>query len=54
MIAVAAGAHAAGDVGGYLTYGAGAPVFSSGKCVHTLEWQRGMQLANCSLAKTQN
>ena len=47
MIAVGTGAHAADDVAGYLTYGAGRPVTSSGKCVHTLEWQPGMQLADC-------
>jgi len=47
MIALACGAHAADDVSGYLTYGAGQPVISSGKCVHSLEWQSGMQLADC-------
>jgi OmpA-OmpF porin, OOP family len=47
MIAAGTGAYAADDVAGYLTYGAGLPVTSSGKCVRTLEWQPGMQLADC-------
>jgi OOP family OmpA-OmpF porin len=47
MIAAGTGAYAADDVAGYLTYGGGRPVTSSGQCVHTLEWQPGMQLADC-------
>jgi OmpA-OmpF porin, OOP family len=49
LIAIAPVAHAAagGDVSGYLTYEGGQPVISAGKCVHTLEWTPGMQLANC-------
>ena len=47
MIAAASGAHAAGDISGYLVYGAGSPVHSGGTCVHTLEWQPSMRLGDC-------
>ena len=47
MIAAASGAHAAGDLSGYLVYGAGSPVHSGGTCVHTLEWQPSMRLGDC-------